>query len=186
MIIRSAVPQDAPALLEIYAPYVEKTAITFEYETPTAAEFARRIEKIRRKYPYLVAEEAGTPVGYAYAGAFKERAAYDWAVETTVYLRPDCRGRGYGRALYQALEDALRRQHVLNANACIAYTETEDEFLTNASMRFHQHMGYRLVGRFHQCGFKFGRWYDMIWMEKMLGDHTANPAPFALPERDRE
>ena len=176
MLIRRAEPADAAALLEIYRPYVTDTAVTFEYDVPTAAEFAGRIEATLKRYPYLVLEEEGQILGYAYAGPFKERAAYDWAVETTVYLRVDARGRGYGRALYTALEDALRRQGILNAYACIASIDPEDEYLTNASRRFHERMGYRLCGTFRQCGYKFGRWYDMIWMEKMLGEHTA-PQP---------
>lgn len=177
MEIRAAAPADASALLSIYRPYVEKTAVTFEYETPSLAGFAGRIAGISEKYPYLVLLEGETAVGYAYAGLFKERAAYDWAVETTVYLRMDRRGRGYGKLLYTALEDELRRRGFLNAYACIAYTEQEDEYLTNASRRFHERLGYRLCGTFRQCGYKFGRWYDMIWMEKMLGSHEADPAP---------
>ena len=177
MIIRSAAVSDAAALLSIYAHYVEKTAVTFEYTVPTEQEFARRIEETLKKYPYLALEEGGAIQGYAYAGTFKGRAAYDWAVETTIYLRPDARGRGYGRALYAALEDALRAQGILNCYACIAFTDREDETLSQDSPRFHERMGYRLCGAFRQCGYKFGRWYDMIWMEKMLGDHGASPAP---------
>ena len=181
MTVRFAVPADARALLRIYAPYVEKTAITFEYVVPSEIEFARRIAAISEKYPYLALEDGGEILGYAYAAPFKERAAYDWAVETTIYLRPDARGKGCGRTLYEALEENLRAQHILNANACIAYTEVEDETLTNASMRFHQKMGYQLVGHFHQCGYKFGRWYDMIWMEKLLGPHDTPPLPIIGP-----
>lgn len=177
MEIRAAAPADASALLEIYRPYVEKTAVTFEYETPSPAEFAGRIAALSPKYPYLMLLDEETPVGYAYAGPFKDRAAYDWAVETTVYLRQDRRGRGYGRLLYTALENELRRRGFLNAYACIAYAEQEDEYLTNASRRFHERMGYRLCGTFRQCGYKFGRWWDMVWMEKMLGEHEADPAP---------
>ena len=177
MRIRSAVPEDAAALLDIYAPYVRETAVTFEYHVPTREEFARRVESTLKTYPYQVMEdEAGEILGYAYAGPFKERAAYGWAVETTVYIRRDARGRGCGRALYAALEDELRKRHFLNAYACISWAEEEDEFLTHASPRFHEAMGYRLCGTFRQCGFKFGRWYDMIWMEKMLGEHAADPA----------
>ena len=177
MLIRSAAEGDALALLSIYAPYVEQTAITFEYDVPSAEEFAARIRETLKKYPYLVAEEAGEIQGYAYAAPFKGRAAYDWAVETTVYVRQGSHGKGYGRALYNALEEELRRRHFLNAYACIAWTETEDAYLTQASPRFHERMGYRLCGTFRQCGYKFGRWYDMIWMEKMLGEHEAAPLP---------
>ena len=177
MHIRPAQVTDAKELLAIYAPYVEKTAITFEYDVPSLSEFAERIANTLKKYPYLVAEEDGQILGYAYASPFKARAAYQWAVETTIYLSADARGRGIGKQLYSALEDALRQMNILNACACIAYTEKEDETLTNASMRFHGKMGYQLVAHFHQCGYKFGRWYDMIWMEKMLGEHLDQPAP---------
>ena len=175
MRIRSAVPQDAPALLAVYAPYIRDTAITFEYDTPSETEFAQRIADTLKRYPYLVLEEEGEILGYAYAGTFKSRAAYDWAVEVTIYIRRDVHGKGYGRALYEALEKELRLRHYLNAYACIAYADKEDATLTHASPRFHEAMGYSRCGVFHQCGYKFGRWYDMIWMEKMLGSHEENP-----------
>ena len=173
--IRPAIQQDAEALLQIYAPYVEKTAITFEYDVPTVEEFAGRISKVLQKHPYLVAEISGEPVGYAYAGPFKERAAYDWAVETTVYVREDMKKHGIGRALYTALEKALAAQGILNLNACIAFPENENEYLTRDSVKFHERMGFNEVGRFHKCGYKFGRWYDMVWMEKFIGEHVENP-----------
>ena len=152
--IRSAMQQDAEALLKIYAPYVKNTAITFEYDVPTVDEFTGRISNVMQKYPYLVAEISGEPVGYAYAGSFKERAAYDWAVETTVYVREDMKKHGIGRALYTALEEALAAQGILNLNACIAFPENEDEYLTRDSVKFHEKMGFETAGRFHKCGCK--------------------------------
>lgn len=175
--IRVAAPEDAKALLEIYAPYVERTVITFEYEVPDLEEFRGRIRQVLEKYPYLVAEADGEIVGYAYANTFKGRAAYDWAVETSIYLRMDQKRKGIGAGLYRALERALSLQNILNLNACIAYTQTEDEYLTNDSVYFHDHMGYRMVGEFRQCGYKFGRWYDMVWMEKHIGPHLAIQPP---------
>lgn len=177
MKIRMAKLTDAEKILEIYAYYVEHTAVTFEYEVPSLEEFKSRMENVMKKYPYLVAEEAGKIVGYAYASPFHERAAYGWGVEMTVYIKHDIRCKGYGKQLYQVLEDILKKQNILNANACIGYTEIEDEHLTNKSKGFHEHLGYRLVGEFHQCGYKFGKWYNMIWMEKMLGEHTVPPKP---------
>jgi phosphinothricin acetyltransferase len=180
--IRSAAPGDAAELLKIYSEYVEKTAVSFEYETPSVAEFEKRIRDTLLKYPYFVAENEDGIVGYAYAAAFKWRAAYDWSVETTIYLKKDARRQGIGKELYSVLEEALRRQNILNANACIAVTDEYDPYVTNDSWRFHEHMGYELVGRFHKSGYKFNRWYDMIWMEKMLGEHTADaakPVPFS-------
>lgn len=177
MQIRVATEEDAEELLQIYRPYVEETVITFEYEVPSAEEFRQRITHTLEKYPYLVAEKEGRIVGYAYASAFKERAAYDWAVETTIYLEKGSRKKGIGRNIYNALEDALRMQHILNLNACIGYPEVEDEYLTKNSADFHAHLGYRLVGEFKQCGYKFGRWYNMVWMEKMTGEHGKKPEP---------
>ncbi|MBQ5754421.1 MAG: GNAT family N-acetyltransferase [Oscillospiraceae bacterium] len=174
--IRAAEPADAPALLEIYRPYVEKTAVSFEYKAPTPEEFAARIQAVLKKYPYLILEEEGQTVGYAYAGVFIGRAAADWAVETTVYVKEDARGKGAGKALYTALEKILALQGVQNLNAAIAWAEKEeDEYLTRNSPEFHSRMGYSPVGRFRRCGFKFGRWYDLLWMEKHIGPHEDQP-----------
>ena len=175
IIIRMAEASDARELLEIYGPYVENTAISFEYEVPSVEEFSHRIEKTLKFYTYLVAETEGIIVGYAYVSPFKEREAYAWAVETTIYIREGWKGRGCGKQLYLVLEEMLKKQNIQNLNACIAYTDEEDEHLTNASMKFHQHMGYQLVGTFHKCGYKFEKWYDMIWMEKMIGEHPLKP-----------
>ncbi len=169
--IRTAKPTDAANFLDIYRPYVERTAITFEYAVPTVEEFAERIRHTLERYPYLAAEADGEIVGYAYAGSFKERAAYAWAAETSIYIKENQRGNGVGRLLYERLEEILAKQHITNLNACISSPETGDEYLTRDSIRFHEHMGYRMVGEFHQCGYKFGRWYNMMWMEKMIGEH---------------
>ncbi len=174
--IRTATEQDAGELLAIYAPYIQRTAVTFEYAVPPVDAFAERIRGILTKYPYLAAERDGEIIGYAYAGTFHKRAACAWNVETAIYVRMDKRGTGVGRELYEALEQALILQNVLNMNACIAYTETEDEYLTKNSVQFHRHLGFTYVGRFHQCGYKFGRWYDLAWMEKHIGAHTETPA----------
>ena len=185
--LRPVRPEDGAALLAIYAPYVEKTAITFEYDVPTVEEFCRRIEKIRKTYPYIVLEQGGQLLGYAYAGPFKERAAYDWAAEVTIYLGENCRGRGLGPVLYTVLEKLCAAQHILNLYACIGYPETPDKYLTDNSARFHAHLGYRLVGEFRQCGYKFGRWYHMVWMEKLLGQHKTPMEPLIpFPDLPRE
>ena len=171
MIIRSAVKEDAERLLEIYAYYVENTAISFECEVPSHEEFKNRIAATLEKYPYLVLEEDGMIRGYSYAGVFKGRAAYDHCCEVTIYLDRDSKRRGFARALYEELEKALRKIGIINLYACIADPVSEDEYLTKNSEQFHQHMGYAKVGEFHKCGYKFGRWYNMIWMEKMIGEH---------------
>lgn len=170
--IRSATERDAERLLEIYGYYVEHTAISFEYDIPGLEEFRGRIANTLRKYPYLVLEEDGVIVGYAYAGVFKGRAAYDHCCEMTIYLDHDAKGKGYGRTLYNALEEELRKIGIINLYACIGDPIQEDEYLTKDSEHFHQHMGYTKVGEFHKCGYKFGRWYNMIWMEKIIDGHV--------------
>lgn len=178
-VIRLASPEDALALLDIYAPYVRETAITFEYEPPGLEEFQDRIRRTLERYPYLAAEAAGEIVGYAYAGPLKDRAAYDWAVETSVYLRTDWRRRGVGVRLYRALEDILRKQNVRNLYACVACPAAEEDArLTRNSVDFHAHMGWRAVGELRECGYKFGTWYNIVWMEKRIGGLPADPGPF--------
>ena len=175
--LRWVTPEDAAALADIYAPYVRATAITFEYEPPTAEEFRRRICHTLERYPYFAAESEGRIVGYAYAGPFHPRAAYDWDAELSIYVARDCRGMGVGRQLYTALEQALRDMHLRNLYACIASPPAEDEYLTLDSLRFHSRMGYALAGTFRRCGYKFGRWYDMVWMEKAIAPWDAEPLP---------
>lgn len=178
--IRTATPGDAGELLAIYTPYVTDTAISFESEAPGLSEFQKRIENTLKRYPYLLAESDGEILGYAYTGPFVGRAAYAWAAETTIYLKEDKKKMGIGRALYESLEKVSKAQNILNLNACIGYTEAEDEYLTGNSVQFHAHMGYRMVGEFHKCGYKFGRWYNMVWMEKILGEHRESPEEVIL------
>lgn len=178
IVIREALPEDAEELLSIYTPYVLKTAITFEIEVPSVDEFRQRIVSTQKKFPYLVAErrqlstddgESKTEiVGYAYVGTFKDRAAYDHCVETSVYVAEHACGEGIGSALYAALESYMPSIGVTNLNACIAWAPVEDEYLNNRSEAFHARLGYTKVAHFHRCGYKFGRYYDMIWMEKIL------------------
>jgi phosphinothricin acetyltransferase len=162
---------DAAELLSIYEPYVRETAITFEYEAPTLEEFQTRIAKISSKYPFIKAVDNGEILGFAYANTFKDRKAYDWAVETTIYVKQGRHRMGIGKLLYEQLEKSLKNMGILNMNACIAVPAKEDARLTDASYRFHKEMGFTLVGRFHNIGYKFNTWYDMIWMEKIIGEH---------------
>ncbi|MFW5646369.1 GNAT family N-acetyltransferase [Acetivibrio ethanolgignens] len=175
--IRVATEEDARELLEMYSYYVTSTAITFEYEVPSVEEFAGRICHVLEKYPYLVAASEGKIVGYAYVSPFKARAAYDWAVETSIYVHKDKKAMGIGKGLYEELEKILKKQNILNLEACIAYPDTEDEYLTKDSVKFHEKLGYRMVGEFHQCGYKFNRWYNMVWMEKHIGEHKEGQEP---------
>ncbi len=172
MIIRSATTNDANRLLEIYAYYVRNTAISFEYDVPSLEEFGNRITGTLKRYPYLVLEEDGVIQGYAHARTFVGRAAYGHSCETTIYLDHSSKGRGYGRALYEALEQALKSMGILNLYACVGDPVEEDEYLTRNSEQFHRRLGFSKVGTFHKCGYKFGRWYNMIWMEKIIGEHT--------------
>lgn len=153
--IRLATPEDAPALLAIYEPYVRQTAITCEYEVPSVEEFAGRIERTLKRYPYLVMELEGRPVGYAYVSPLNSREAYDWSVETSIYLARDVRHGGLGRKLHDALKQCLIAMGITNMCALIAVPhDRDDEYLTHNSQDFHAHMGYRLVGAFDRCAQK--------------------------------
>ena len=175
--IRVARESDAAQLRDIYAPYVERTAVSFEYEVPDVATFAGRIRRVQERYPYLVAESDRELLGYAYAGSFHTREAYSWAAEASIYLRMDCRRMGIGSALYRALESALKAMGVRRLYASIAVPDEPDEHLTLDSVRFHTAMGYHTVGEFHHCGWKFGRWYSTVWMEKVLASDDSAPSP---------
>ena len=168
MIIRTVTEKDAHELLEIYRPYVEDTAITFEYDVPSVEEFSDRID---------AAVEDGKIAGYAYAGVFKNRAAYDWSVEVTVYVKKGLHRKGIGAKLYSALEKLLAAQHITNLYACVAYPEKEDEYLTFDSVKFHEKMGYAIIGTFHRCAFKFNKCYHMVWLEKILTQTDITPLP---------
>lgn len=171
--LRVATVADAQELLNIYAPYVENTAISFEYEAPMVEEFARRIAEVLEQFPYLAAVHDGTIVGYAYAHPYGVRKAYSWAVELSVYVKKDCRSLGVGRKLYETMEALLKAQNITNLYALVAGVDVEDEYLTHDSLKFHHAMGYEQVGKLHQAGYKFGRWYDMITVEKIIADHPA-------------
>lgn len=173
--LRFAEPDDAEMLLDIYAPYVKKTAITFEWQVPSLDEFRNRIINIKKKYPYIVAEKDGVILGYAYASTFRSRYAYSWTAESSIYVKEEYRGQGIGKILLTKLEELLAKENVLNLYAVIASTQNEDEYLTNDSVRFHEKMGYKNPCVFNKCGFKFNRWYDTTTMEKMLGDHIPDP-----------
>ena len=180
--VRDAKLEDAERILEIYSYYVRNTAITFEYDVPKLSEFQSRMKKTMEKYPYLVIEENGTIQGYAYSGAFIGRAAYDWSWEMTVYLDHAVQKRGLGRMIYEALENRLSKMGILNLYACIGYPIAEDEYLNKNSVEFHTRLGYTKVGEFYKCGYKFGRWYNMIWMEKIIGKHCKNQSPVKFIE----
>ncbi len=174
-VIRDAVVEDAARLVEIYAWYVKNTAISFEYEVPSLEEFQRRILTVTERYPYLVAEQEGKILGYAYAGPFINRAAYDWSCELSIYVDRAFVKQGLGRLLYEAMEARLAKMGIQNLYACIAWPTVPDVYVTRNSAEFHAHMGFKKAGEFHKCGCKFGHWYDMIYMEKVIGPHEENP-----------
>lgn len=170
-IIRNVTIADTEELLRIYSYYVEETAVSFEYDVPSAAEFARRITDISSGYPYLAAVRGGRIIGYAYAHAFVGREAYRFSAELTIYLDKDERRHGTGRLLYDALESKLAAMGITNLYACIGVPSDEsegDEYITRDSERFHNRLGFKTVGLFTDCGYKFDRWYSMIWAEKLL------------------
>ena len=169
--IRFAKPEDAKELLKIYAYYVTDTAISFETEVPSEEKFKLRIEEVLKSYPFIVACKDDEILGYAYLHSFVGRKAYELSAETTIYLNPDKKKMGIGKKLYSVLEDIAKAQNITNLYSCIGYVYKEDEYLNNNSVQFHEHIGFRMVGKFENCGHKFGRWYHMVWMEKIIGEH---------------
>lgn len=169
--IREVQPEDAAELLAIYQPYVLETPITFEYEVPTVPEFRKRIVTTLSRYPYLAALQEGQIIGYAYAGVYKGRTAYDWSCEVTIYLKQDRAAKGVGTLLYQKLEQILQKQGLINLTACI----TEGN---QTSVAFHEKFGYQTVGCFPKIGYKFSRWYDVLWMQKELQQPGDDLQPF--------
>ncbi len=159
--IRPAEKSDLSAILAIYGPYIVNTTISFEYEVPSLEAFTHRFETITAQYPWLVWEEQGQILGYAYGSPPYIRDAYAWCAEPSVYLRPEARGRGIGAKLYKALEAILREQ---GYQVLYALITSENE----ASLQFHRKCGYAVRVHFPDCGFKFGRWLGLTWMEKRL------------------
>jgi phosphinothricin acetyltransferase len=168
--IRPASLDDAGPIAAIYAPYVADSAITFEVDAPSAVDMASRMAQILPHFPYLVAEQDGAVIGYAYATKLYERAAYRWAAETTVYLSRDGRrGQGIGTALYRQLIESLRDQGFLAAVGKITLPNA-------ASVRLHEKLGFRASGVLARIGFKQGRWHDVGIYQLDLADHPAEPA----------
>ena len=173
MSIRIATEKDLPAMLEIYRPYVENTTYSFEYDVPCLNTFTRRFYEHISQFPWLVWEEEGQILGYAYAGAPWERAAYRWCAEVSIYLTPRAHGRGIGRQLYARLEEILKAQDYRRVYALITSEN-------RGSLAFHEKVGYKFRGEFPGCGYKHGRWLGVIWMEKELSPPGA-PEGFPVP-----
>ena len=164
--VRAAAPEDAEQLLEIYTPFVisedcRLSNVSFELAAPDVEEFRQRIQDISKQFPYLVGEVNGQILGYVYCHPYRERLAYQWAVEVTIYLAPAGQGKGLGRLLYETMEKLLCLQGVTMAYSCI--TVGNDH-----SIKMHEALGYRLIGTFTNSGYKNGQWLDTVWLEKQL------------------
>lgn len=170
--IRDAEVYDAIKIREIYKYYVVNTAKTLEYTIPSAEDFVERIKKIKEQYPYLVAVSDDNLVGYCYASAFRPRIGYKYSVEVSIYTDKEYSHKGIGSALYKELENKLIKAGIKNMNACIVTSENDSPYLDLSSLNFHQKMGFDYVGTFHKSSFKFGEWFDMTWMEKIIGEHS--------------
>ena len=181
--IRNAIESDIPAMLAIYTPYVENTTYTFEYTVPTEDAFLARFREITVQCPWLVWEEAGQVLGYAYGSLPFARAAYAWAGEVSIYLAPEAQGHGIGRKLYAALESLMEYQGYRVFYAII----TQEN---QGSLAFHKALGYKEVGVFSHCGLKFDRWLNVTWMEKhtkIVGIPSDFPTPYStFVESDRK
>lgn len=168
--IRLATERDAPAIAAIYAPFCESNVVSFEVSAPTPEEMARRIHAVTVRMPWLVLEDNGAVIGYAYAGPHRERAAYGWAVDTAVYVGDGFRGKGAGKALYAALFDVLRLQGYFKACAGITLPNP-------ASVGLHESFGFRLVGVYRGIGYKHGGWHDVAWYEAVVQPERQHPPP---------
>ncbi len=178
MSIRFVREEDCPALLDIYSQYID-TSITFEYSLPSQTEFLSRIKSINEWYPYLVYESDGKPIGYAYAHQLRERAAYQWDVELSIYVSKECASRGVGRRMYSALMELLRMQGVKTVYGCVTMPNPASEAL-------HLAMGFRNAGVWQNAGYKAGLWHDVAWFEKSIAPYDIHPEPIvplhALPD----
>jgi phosphinothricin acetyltransferase len=167
-LIRLVTPKDCEEILSIYAPYIEKTTISFEQVVPSIDDFRKRVETISKQYPYLVYESNGHIVGYAYATQHGSRYAFRFSVDLSVYIRDTYQGMGIAKKLYDCLFEILKQCNYVNAY--VAYTETNEK-----SRIFHEKYGFTSVTTFRKVGYKFGQWQDLTWAEKAIRPHTDHP-----------
>jgi L-amino acid N-acyltransferase YncA len=172
--IRLAREADAPAILEIYAPVVQESPTSFEYEIPSLDEIKSRIRETMKRFPWLVATHADRVVGYAYASEHRVRKAYQWAVEASVYIHPDFYRQGIGKKLYLDLFERLRKQNF--EQVIIGIT-----FPNEASVKLHEVMGFKKIGVYPAIGFKFEKWHDVGWWYLPLNPNLENPRPIKPP-----
>jgi L-amino acid N-acyltransferase YncA len=167
--IRVATPDDAPSILDIYAPYCESTLVSFEIAAPTESQMGERISNVTARYPWLVAEIDGRVAGYVYASQHRERAGYRWAVDAAVYIGEEHRRRNVGRVLYKTLFSLLREQGIYQAYAGITLPNP-------ASVGLHEAVGFETIAVFRNVGYKLGRWLDVGWWRLQLMPPEENPA----------
>jgi L-amino acid N-acyltransferase YncA len=179
MLIRHAAPEDAAGCLSVYAPFANETAVSFEHKAPSVAEYEQRIKRVNRTHAFLVAEDRGTIAGFAYAGVHRERMSYRWTCDVSVYLGADFRGRGLGRALYEALFALLEQQGYRMMLAGISMPNPD-------SVGLHKSLGFNEVGVYSRIGWKAGDWRDVMWLARQLGPETHErkmPPPPGPPAR---
>lgn len=169
-LIRFVKTTDASRILSIYEPYIEKTSITFECKIPSLKDFTQRVEKISSFYPYIVCEVDDEVVGYAYAGKIREREAYQWDAELSIYLDEQYHHMGIGKLLYMALIDLLKLMNIYNIYGVITLPN-------DASVSLHKDLGFKELGIFQKTGYKFDSWYDVIWLDKSINEFVCPPKP---------
>jgi len=167
--IRMALEADSAAITSIYGHFVEKTAISFEYQAPTVKEMAERIRRLTVRLPWLVLDDNGVITGYAYASPHRERMAYSWSVDTTVYVSPNYQRRGVGRAIYTTLFTLLQIQGYCKAFAGITLPNP-------ASVGLHILLGFEPVGVYRGVGYKLGAWHDVMWYQLSLRPEQQKPS----------
>lgn len=178
LLIRIAKEDAAEELLKIYSYYVKNTAITFEQKVPSLEEFSNRIKETLINYPYLVAVVDGKIVGYIYASRFRTRESYICSASTSIYIEKSYQRKGIGKKLYSELCNILLKQNITNVYAGAADPIEEDEYLTHNSEYFHKSMGFEIVAKYNKCAIKFGKWYNLIEMEKIIGEHSNQQKDF--------
>lgn len=169
--IRLARSEDAEGVLAIYTPYVEETNITFDYDVEEAKIFCQKIDEMLEEFPWIIAEHRGKIVGYAYAKKHRDRTAYRWCAESSIYVHNDYQGRGLAKLLYEALLEALNTQNVINVYAGIAQPN-------ESSTMFHIKMGFTPVGVYKKVGYKNGQWHDVLWVHRSLKKHPEKPEEY--------
>lgn len=173
---RLANKNDVKYILDIYAPYITDTIVSFEVEVPSIDEFEKRFETISDEYPYIVCENKEKIIGFAYAHRYMDRSAYQWDAELSIYIDHTFQGKSIGQELYMKLFKLLKLQNVINVYGCVTSPNPRSEAL-------HLKLGFSKIGIFHNTGFKLNQWIDVVWFEKTIGEYSQKPSPF-IPFQD--